>query len=92
MFLAFLHRAERTIARQPIMLAQGKAPRPEIDAETAVPWVEKSRLTLADSQKRTIALEVSFAGQFLCNGPKENALNLRSNSSTPPRQQFRKRF
>ena len=39
-FLVGLHRAERAIAGRLRTLASGSLPRPAIDAEKAVPWVE----------------------------------------------------
>jgi exodeoxyribonuclease V alpha subunit len=39
-FLAGLHRAERTIAERLMRLANGKLPWPSIDPDKALPWVE----------------------------------------------------
>ena len=41
-FLAGLHRAEREIAEKLKALAVGKPPWPLIDADKAIPWVEKT--------------------------------------------------
>jgi len=40
-FLAGLHRAERTIADRLTRLANGTLPWPWIDSDKALPWVEK---------------------------------------------------
>ena len=39
-FLAGLHRAERTIAERLLRLANGTLPWPRIDPQKALPWVE----------------------------------------------------
>jgi exodeoxyribonuclease V alpha subunit len=50
-FLAGLYRAEREIAGKLKALAAGKPPWPLIDADKAIPWVEKrTKLALAESQ------------------------------------------
>ena len=50
-FLAGLHRAERTIAERLTRLANGTLPWPWIDPDKALPWVEKHiGLALAESQ------------------------------------------
>ena len=50
-FLAGLYRAEREIAEKLRTLAVGKPPWPLIDADKAIPWVEKrTKLMLAESQ------------------------------------------
>jgi exodeoxyribonuclease V alpha subunit len=49
-FLAGLHRAERTIAERLTRLANGPLPWPWIDPNKALPWVEKHiGLALAES-------------------------------------------
>src|SRR6202043_1281651 len=56
-FLAGLHRAERTVAERLIRLANGTLPWPWIDADKALPWVqERIGLTLAESQAAAIRL------------------------------------
>ena len=56
-FLAGLHRAERTIAERLTRLANGALPWPWIDADKALPWVEKQIcLALAESQVAAIRL------------------------------------
>jgi exodeoxyribonuclease V alpha subunit len=50
-FLAGLYRAEREIAGKLNALAAGKPPWPLIDADKAIPWVEKrTKLVLAESR------------------------------------------
>src|SRR5690349_1819 len=56
-FLAGLHRAERTIAHRLIRLANGTLPWPWINADNALPWVEKHvGLALAESQIAAVRL------------------------------------
>jgi exodeoxyribonuclease V alpha subunit len=56
-FLAGLHRAERTIAERLTRLANGSLPWPWIDPDKALPWVEKQIcLALAESQVAAIRL------------------------------------
>src|SRR5664279_2897094 len=56
-FLGGLYRAEQVIAERILRLANGKLPWPYIDAEKALPWIEKrGGLKLADSQRAAIRL------------------------------------
>ena len=56
-FLAGLHRAERTIADRLTRLANGTLPWPWIDPDKALPWVEKHiGLALAESQVAAVRL------------------------------------
>ena len=56
-FLAGLHRAERTIADRLTRLANGTPPWPSIDPDKALPWVEKHiGLALAESQVAAVRL------------------------------------
>ena len=56
-FLAGLHRAERTIAERLLRLANGTLPWPQIDSDKALPWTEKRiGLVLAESQITAIRL------------------------------------
>ena len=56
-FLAGLHRAERTIAERLLRLANGVLPWPWIDADKALPWVEgRIGIALAKSQVAEIRL------------------------------------
>src|SRR4249920_218058 len=59
-FLAGLHRAERTIAERLTRLANGTLPWPWIDPDKALPWVEKRiGLALAESQLTAIRLALN---------------------------------
>src|SRR6516165_1590427 len=63
-FLAGLYRAEREIAEKLQALAAGKPPWPSIDADKAIPWVEKrTKLGLAASQIE--AVRVALASKVL---------------------------
>src|SRR5256885_6642968 len=63
-FLAGLYRAEREIAGKLNALAAGKPPWPLIDADKAIPWVEKrTKLALAESQIE--AVRVALASKAL---------------------------
>jgi exodeoxyribonuclease V alpha subunit len=56
-FLAGLHRAERTIADRLTRLANGTLPWPRIDPDKALPWVEKHiGMALAESQVAAVGL------------------------------------
>ena len=56
-FLAGLHRAERTIAERLMRLANGALPWPWIDPGKALPWVEQRiGFSLAESQIAAIRL------------------------------------
>jgi exodeoxyribonuclease V alpha subunit len=69
-FLAWLHRAERGIAERLMRLANGSLPWPWIDADKAVPWVEKRvGLALADSQIAAIRLALKSKVMIMTGGP-----------------------
>jgi exodeoxyribonuclease V alpha subunit len=69
-FLAGLHRAERTIAYRLIRLANGTLPWPWIDADKALPWVEKRvGLALAESQIAAIRLALMSKVLVMTGGP-----------------------
>lgn len=69
-FLAGLHRAERAIAKRLMRLANGPLPWPWIDADKAVPWVEKRvGLALADSQIAAIRLALKSKVVVMTGGP-----------------------
>src|SRR5262245_24910881 len=69
-FLAGLHRAERTIADRLLRLANGTLPWPWIDPEKALPWVEKRiGLTLAESQNAAIRLALISKIMVMTGGP-----------------------
>jgi len=69
-FLAGLHRAERTIADRLTRLANGTLSWPRIDADKALPWVEKRiGLALAESQVATIRLALTSKVLVMTGGP-----------------------
>ncbi|MFK4531867.1 exodeoxyribonuclease V alpha subunit [Bradyrhizobium ottawaense] len=69
-FLAGLHRAERSIAERLIRLANGTLPWPWINPEKALPWVEQRiGLTLAESQVAAIRLALMSKALVMTGGP-----------------------
>jgi exodeoxyribonuclease V alpha subunit len=69
-FLAGLHRAERTIAERLIRLANGTLPWPWIDPDKALPWVEQRiGLALAESQVSAIRLALMSKVLVMTGGP-----------------------
>jgi exodeoxyribonuclease V alpha subunit len=69
-FLAGLHRAERTIAERLMRLANGTLPWPWIDTDKALPWVErKIGLSLAESQIAAIRLALMSKVLVMTGGP-----------------------
>ena len=69
-FLAGLHRAERTIAERLLRLANGTLPWPWIDPGKALPWAEKRvGLTLAESQVAAIRLALMSKVVVMTGGP-----------------------
>jgi exodeoxyribonuclease V alpha subunit len=69
-FLAGLYRAEREIADKLKTLALGDPPWPSIDADKAIPWVEqRTKLTLADSQREAISVALSSKVLVITGGP-----------------------
>ena len=69
-FLAALHRAEQVIAERLLCLANGRLPWSEIDAEKALPWVErKTGLSLAESQVAAIRLALVSKVLVITGGP-----------------------
>ena len=69
-FLAGLHRAERTIADRLTRLANGRLPWPWIDPAKALPWVEKHiGLALAGSQVAAIRLALTSKVLVMTGGP-----------------------
>src|ERR1700678_1641736 len=69
-FLAGLHRAERTIAERLMRLANGKLPWPWIDPDRALPWVEgRIGLALAQSQVAAIRLALMSKVLVMTGGP-----------------------
>src|SRR6266487_8468 len=69
-FLAGLHRAERTIAERLTRLANGPLPWPWIDPDKALPWVERRiGLALAESQVAAIRLALTSKVLVMTGGP-----------------------
>src|ERR1700687_4778595 len=69
-FLAGLHRAERSIAERLIPLANGTLPWPWINPDKALPWVqERIGLTLAESQVAAIRLALMSKALVMTGGP-----------------------
>ena len=69
-FLAGLHRAERTIAERLLRLANGTLPWPQIDSDKALPWIEKRiGLVLAESQITAIRLALVSKVLVMTGGP-----------------------
>src|SRR5215468_9802011 len=69
-FLAGLHRAERTIAERLTRLTNGTLPWPWIDPNRALPWVEKRvGIILADSQAGAIRLALMSKVLVMTGGP-----------------------
>jgi exodeoxyribonuclease V alpha subunit len=69
-FLAGLYRAEREIAGKLNALAAGKPPWPLIDADKAIPWVEKrTKLALAESQIAAVRVALTSKVLVITGGP-----------------------
>jgi exodeoxyribonuclease V alpha subunit len=69
-FLAGLYRAEREIAGKLDALAAGKPPWPLIDADKAIPWVEKrTKLALAESQIAAVRVALTSKVLVITGGP-----------------------
>lgn len=69
-FLGGLYRAEKVIAERLLRLASGPLPWPHIDAEKALPWIErKTGLSLAESQVDAIRLALSSKVLVVTGGP-----------------------
>ncbi|MGB6446681.1 MAG: ATP-dependent RecD-like DNA helicase [Xanthobacteraceae bacterium] len=69
-FLAGLHRAERTIANRLMRLMEGALPWPWIEPGKALPWVEKRiGLALAESQTAAIRLALMSKVLVMTGGP-----------------------
>jgi exodeoxyribonuclease V alpha subunit len=63
-FLAGLHRAERTIAERLMRLADGALPWPWIDPYKALPWVEE-RIGLALAESQVTAMRLALVSKVL---------------------------
>jgi exodeoxyribonuclease V alpha subunit len=69
-FLAALHRAERTIAARLMQVASGEPPWPWIDSDKALPWAEKQiGLAFAKSQIDAIRLALMAKVLVMTGGP-----------------------
>jgi exodeoxyribonuclease V alpha subunit len=69
-FLAGLYRAEREIAEKLSALAVGRPPWPLIDADKAIPWVERrTKLALADSQQEAVRVALASKVLVITGGP-----------------------
>ncbi len=69
-FLASLYRAEQNIAARLRALLKGALPWSSIDAEKALPWVEKKlNVTLAASQQEAIRLALKSKVLVITGGP-----------------------
>jgi exodeoxyribonuclease V alpha subunit len=69
-FLAGLYWAEREIAEKLKALAAGKPPWPSIDADKAIPWVEKrTKLALAESQIAAVRVALASKVLVITGGP-----------------------
>jgi exodeoxyribonuclease V alpha subunit len=69
-FLAGLYRAEQEIAGKLNALAAGKSPWPLIDADKAIPWVEKrTKLALAESQIEAVRVALASKVLVITGGP-----------------------
>jgi len=70
LFLPRLYRAEQEIAERLRRLTADGTPWGSIDADKAIPWVErKTGLTLAESQKQAVVLAVSTKVLVITGGP-----------------------
>src|SRR5436305_10875848 len=69
-FLAGLYRAEREIAEKLTALGAGRPPWPLIDADKAIPWVEKrTKLALAASQIAAVRVALASKVLVITGGP-----------------------
>ena len=69
-FLGGLYRAEKLIAERLLCLVKGTLPWPFIDAEKALPWIEKKTgLSLAESQVGAVKLALVSKVLVITGGP-----------------------
>ena len=69
-FPAGLYRAERMIAERLRALSRGHPPWPAIDADRAIPWVERrTGLVLAESQKQALRRALASKMLVITGGP-----------------------
>ena len=78
-FLAGLHRAERTIADRLTRLLNGKLPWPWIDPAKALPWVEK-RVGLALAESQIAAIRLALMAKVLTQLPPPPPKRFRQHS------------
>ena len=69
-FLSGLHRAEAGIARELTARIHGRPPWPSIDADKAIPWVEKrTGMSLAESQRKAVRMALREKAMVITGGP-----------------------
>ena len=69
-FLAGLHQAERAVAARVRAIAATRLPWPAIDAERAIPWIERRiGLALAPSQVEAVRLALASKALVVTGGP-----------------------
>jgi exodeoxyribonuclease V alpha subunit len=69
-FLTGLYRAEQTIADRLRVLVSGAPPWPPIDADKAIPWVERrTGLLLAESQREAVRRAIASKVLVITGGP-----------------------
>ena len=69
-FLSGLYQAEKGVAERFRRLASGQLPWPDIDADKALPWIEKKTgLTLAETQAEAIRLALRSKIMVITGGP-----------------------
>jgi exodeoxyribonuclease V alpha subunit len=85
-FLAGLHRAERTIAERLMRLANGTLPWPWIDPDRVLPWVEgRIGLGFAESQVAAIRLVLMSKVLVMTGGPGVGKTTIVNAHSAHPR-------
>jgi hypothetical protein len=90
-FLAGLYRAEREIAEKLKALAEGKPAWPLIDADKAIPWVEKrTKLALAQSQIKAVRARLESVGDHRRPGCRQDDAG-QLDPQNPPREERRYR-
>ena len=69
-FLSGLHGAERAVAERLLSLANGTLPRPWINPDKALPWVEqRTGLTFAEGHQAAVRLALSAKVMVITGGP-----------------------
>ena len=92
-FLAGFYRAEREIAAKLRALGSGNPPWPSIDADKAIPWVEKrTQLKLANSQIEAVRVALASKVLVITGGPGVGKTTLgQRDPEDPDRQECRDR-